>query len=496
VARIAGTPYVVVSGLAVLMVTWIFVMPPAGGLDEFAHIFRAASVAHGQWSPVVGPSGAADGVVVPADVAAAARPQCHLLNYTTDADCVGTARDGSVVLSDSAARYHPAFYAVVGVAARPFHGTAALYVMRLATAALVLLFVALALAALGTWARSRTAYLGPIVAATPMLVYSSSIVAPNGPEMTAALAFWTSTIGLLVADVAHRRRLLVIAAVSGVALATFRSLGPVWCLCIAAAVVIAVRARPGRTRELLRHPGALVAAAVVALSAIQNAAWVVHMGTLPIADAVSSGGGSTATSLGHRMTEALLAVPVWLLQTIGAFPVRNPAHPAVYVCYLVLFVVLMTAALRSGDRRLRWGIGAVVVVALLIPVVVTVRTYDALSGIDWQGRYELPLLIGLVVLAAYALDRDGRTLPTPPGAAAALFVVAQAVAPVYVLHLELGTSPLVHSAQWVRPPWWLVVVGAAAGAALAWSGSVRRDHEETPSSGREQDSATHSAATS
>src|SRR3569623_463127 len=140
--------------------------------------------------------------------------------------------------------------------------------MRLATAALALLFVVLALAALETWARSRTAYLGPVVACTPMLVYSSAIVAPNGPEMASALAFWTAAIGLLVADDRHLRRLTVIAAVSGVALCTFRSLGPVWCLLIAFAVVVSVRAPTGRLRALLRRPGLLVAGTAVVLSAL------------------------------------------------------------------------------------------------------------------------------------------------------------------------------------------------------------------------------------
>jgi hypothetical protein len=473
--RIARTPYVVVSGLGLLLLTWISLMPPAGGLDEFVHAFRAASVARGHWTAVVGPSGTArDGVVVPADLVRAAHPQCALLNYTSDLDCVGIAHgDETVLVADSANAYHPAFYAVVGVVALPFHGTAALYVMRLATAALALMFVALALTALGTWARSRAAYLGPVVACTPMLVYSSAIVAPNGPEMASALAFWASGIGLLVADERHLGRLTMTAAVSGVALCTFRSLGPMWCFLIALTLVVAVRAPDGRLRALLRRPGLLVAGAAVAVSALQNAAWVLHMGTLPIAEAVGGDGGTAGTSLAHRSGQTLVAIPVWLLQTIGAFPMRNATHPAVYVSYLILFGLLMVAALRAGDRRLRLGMAGAVVFALVIPVVTTLRTYDSLGGVAWQGRYELPLLVGLVMLAAYTLDRADRRLPGPPGLGAALFVLAQVVSAAYTLHLELGRSPLVHSAQWLRPPMWLVVMASGVGAAVLWSVCVR-----------------------
>jgi hypothetical protein len=130
-------------------------------------------------------------------------------------------------------------------------------------------------------------------------------------------------------------------------------------------------------------------------------------------------------------------------------------------------------ALRAGDSRLRFGLSGVVVVALVIPVVTTLRTYDSLGGVAWQGRYELPLLVGLVVLAAYTLDRVDRRLPGPPGLGAALFVFAQVVSAAYTLHLELGRSPLVHSAQWVRPPIWLVVVSSAVGAFALWSVCVR-----------------------
>ena len=151
---------------------------------------------------------------VPGDIVDAARPQCQARVYTTASDCVGTREGDAVRIASGAGRYHPLYYAVVGTLALPFHGTAALYVMRLATAALALALVALALGALRTWARSRIALLGPVVAFTPVVVYSCSIVSPNGVEMAAGLAFWAAAVGLLVADAHDVRRLSVMAAVS------------------------------------------------------------------------------------------------------------------------------------------------------------------------------------------------------------------------------------------------------------------------------------------
>jgi hypothetical protein len=103
-----------------------------------------------------------------------------------------------------------------------------------------------------------------------------------------------------------------------------------------------------------------------------------------------------------------------------------------------------------------------------------VQTYDSLSGVSWQGRYGLPFLVGLVVLAAYALDRAGRSLPGPwPALAGLLYVGAQVVGEVDTLHIEIGRSPLVHSSAWVRPPMWLVVLACAVGAGLVWWSVVR-----------------------
>ena len=62
-----------------------------------------------------------------------------------------------VRIVSGAGRYHPLFYFVIGTVASPFHGSASLYAMRLAAAAIALGLFASALVAFGTWTRSRTA---------------------------------------------------------------------------------------------------------------------------------------------------------------------------------------------------------------------------------------------------------------------------------------------------------------------------------------------------
>lgn len=471
VDRTSGSPYPLLTGLAVLLVSWVLLVPPFGGTDEFDHAYRAASTAHGQWIPT--PSDATRGtgawLQVPRDIVAAARPECQARVYTTPSDCVGTGQGDLVRIASGAGRYHPLYYAVVGTVALPFDGTAALYVMRLATAALALALVALALGALRTWARSRVALLGPVVACTPVVVYSCSIVSPNGVEIAAGLAFWAAAVGLLVADAHDVRRLAVLAAVSGATLCTLRPMGPLWCLLVPAVVLVAVRTEPGRIRRLLRRRDVQLSAAVVAVSAVQSVVWTMAMGALELGKVPDP----VHTSIAHRVGEVSALVPLWVLQSVAAFPMRDDAtSPAVYVCYLLLFGAVMVTALRCADHRIRIGIAAVVAVSLVLPFVTSVSSYDEL-GAAWQGRYALPFALGMAVLAGFALDRAARTLPGPwPVLAGLLFVAAQVVAAAYTLHVEVGRSPLVDSAAWLRPPMWLLVVLTAVGAALLWWGEA------------------------
>jgi hypothetical protein len=339
--------------------------------------------------------------------------------------------------------------------------------MRLATAALALALVALALGSCRTWAHSRVALLGPVVACTPIVVYSCSIVAPNGVEVAAGLAFWAAAVGLLVADPGHLRRLALAAAASGATLCTLRPMGPLWCLLAAVVVLGAVRAERGRVQLLVRRRDVQASALVVVLSALQGAIWTIAMGALSLGKVPDP----VHTSLGHRIGEVSALVPLWVFQSVAAFPMRDDStSPAVYVCYLLVFGVLMVSAWRYADRRVRLGIAAVVVVTLLLPFVTSVTSYDDL-GAAWQGRYGLPFALGLVMLAAYSLDRAGRALPGLwPVLAGALFVGAQVVSAAYTLHVETGRSPLVDSSVWLRPPMWLLVVATVAGAALLWWG--------------------------
>lgn len=459
------------AGLCGLFAIWVLVMPPYAGSDEHDHAYRAAAAARGQWAidPVNATRGTGAFLTVPTHIVDAARAECQDLPYTRDRDCVGTPAGEETVIASGAGRYHPLFYAVVGTIASPYDGAAALYAMRIAVALLAAAFVWAAACAASTWARTRWPYLGIAAACTPVAVYSSSVAAPNGVEMMSALALWMSLIGLLLAPPEHIRRLAFLAASSGAVLATLRPLGPLWCLVTLGAVLLAVPAG-GRIKALLRRPAVLVAGLVVLFSALQGTAWVLTV------DALKMGGeGTEHSSLGSRLGDAATQLPAWMFQTIAAFPLRNePTHPVVYACYLTLFVALLALGLRFGNARSRIAVSVVAAVVVVLPYMTTVNSIDR-YGAAWQGRYGLPVAMGIVVLAALALDRSSHALRGPMRMVLfLLFVVAQTVSPAYTLLREIDKSPQVDTGAWVQPSLLLTVVVAGGSASLMWWGAFGR----------------------
>ena len=172
---------------------WLVALPPFRGVDEHDHAFRASAVAHGQW--VAPPSEATRGtgafVLVEPDIVAAAAPECQRRPYTVEADCWGTGTGDRVEIASGAGRYHPLFYAVVGAPTLILDGVASLYAMRGLALLLCLTMAAVALRTLRSWADPMVA-VAVLCGMTPVVLYSMSLVAPNGLEMVSGLALWAA----------------------------------------------------------------------------------------------------------------------------------------------------------------------------------------------------------------------------------------------------------------------------------------------------------------
>jgi hypothetical protein len=452
-----------------LQAAWILALPPFRGIDEFDHVYRAAAVNEGQWRLS---EQALDGrglvAVVPRDIVDAATRQCAALEYTGRDNCypIAEAGPGLVQIATAAGAYNPAYYAVIGLAARPFAGADSAYAMRIFSALLCAVGVALAALALawagaGVWTR-----VGLLVALTPVFVYSTVVPAPNGFEMVAGLCLWAAllTLGSGGTDTVKSRHLIWMVTLAAGLLATLRTLGPIWLGLIVGTVAFFIGGR--QVIQLLKaRRGSWMLASVFVLVALAfGAAWT-----------WSAGLTEQSSDLDARLDDVNLTLGVqpmvWALQIVAAFPLRGePAAPAVYIIYLLVFSSILAAAIGLARGRSRWVLVTAALVVLLLPLALTFATYRT-QGVIWQGRYQLAYAVGLPLMAGVVLDRWASTR-SPKRRLATLAVSLLGVAHVWsvvgVFQGELDNATSAGDPSWIQPSTWLLALLLVGGIYLLW----------------------------
>lgn len=451
-----------VLGIALLEAAWILVLPPFRGSDEIDHAYRASAVAHGQWVTEEEPREARGLLLeVPADLTAAARPECRSFRTNTTEQCVGIPlrdRPGFVAASSGAATYHPAYYAYIGTAARPFSGVAALYAMRVASVLLCLGL--LAAAAVHAGLLGRWSVLGLVAVALPTMSYSVSVAAPNGPEMAAAAAWWC---GLVAMARGARPAVGWTAAVAsaGAALCFLRLLGPMFVVLTVGAVLASTWTwrkviRPRAIGGVLRDPRMCILLGGIVTGAAAALWWVASAAPYE----------PTRSPEGPQEMDASYMV-LWVFQTVGAFPYRDQmASPLTYVLVGTVLVLLLVLALRVARGRERWTLVGTLVASAAVPVALTWATLESTGNI-WQGRYGWPLSMGSLVLAGAVLDRSRARLADRWAAVLVTVLVAgQMAALLGVRAGELARPSEDLAPGWEAPAWWLLLLlcGAAAWA--------------------------------
>ncbi|WP_170286103.1 DUF2142 domain-containing protein [Nocardioides rubriscoriae] len=472
--RRVGPTLVCVVGLLLLQSAWVLAVPPFAASDEFDHVYRATSVARGH---LLSETAASDGrgglVVVPRDVVAAAAAECSSLAYTGPDNCrsAGSAGQDDVYVGSGASTYNPVFYGVLGTIARPFHGTTVLYVMRIVGAVLCTAFLGFA-----AWALPRSPWhrLALVVALSPVLVFSTTVAAPNGIEMAAGVALWAALLRLADDDPPPRPGLLVWGAtLATCVLLTVRLLGPLFVLLILGTMALHPRAGSIARRLVADRRRVVSVVSVTAAAAAASLWWIIEAGQTDASTERGPGSGDLR----------LLDPVVWAAQTIAAFPFRDQPGPAVvYVVVATLVVTLGVGALVTGTARDRALLVAVGAVVLLGPLVLTLLTRDS-QGVIWQGRYGLPYAVGMVLLCGAVLARAqawhlGRAAVAAAGLALA---IGSAASVLKVRAGELARPSSAGNAEWwVHSPALLVVLTVTAYAALSlWCASATPDLRAT-----------------
>lgn len=453
-----------------LTAAWVLSTRPFGGPDETAHYLKAISVSNGQ---LVGPRAPNTLLAVQGPLSALGRqweqrstravrvpaalspPGAHCIDQRADVR-------GSCTESTYTGTYPLLGYLAPAVAVRlSGHVASASWLARFASALPATAFVLITLLILfdGTvWSLG-----GAVLALTPMVLFTDSLISPSGLEIAAATAFLAALLAIVRAPAAPARWLWAAAGLSGVVTVLTWQLGPLF-VAVALAFFVGLLTPRGvldlvrsRRREALGVAGALAVSLVLY-------------------------GLYTSVAHGAPTTVALARVgdlhagldQVWpsIRQAVGAFGQISVALPgSVIDTWLVLVAALVMAALALGRGAERWVLAGACALAVILPVLL-----DALiqrhTGFGMQGRYLLPVFMAVPILAGETLRRSqrrrgARALLAPGVGLVALLQLAAWWVNARASAGHPGSVWFVSGAHWAPPGgWWPPLIAATLGSGL------------------------------
>jgi hypothetical protein len=174
-----------------------------------------------------------------------------------------------------------------------------------------------------------------------------------------------------------------------------------------------------------------------------------------------------------------------IVQLVSAIPGRNIAPPSLLVAaWLVPFVLLLLNVEWRRDRGARRALLCLIGAVVIFPVAFQGAMYEQLSHF-WQGRYILPLAVGIPLLAAASGGTSPARLRVNDAVAVIGVTLAQMIALVTALRWYARHSPLTREGSWPLLPGWLLIALMALGCVLLAGALLagRRQPEEPASTG-------------
>jgi hypothetical protein len=375
---------------------------------------------------------------------------CYIHDAHKPAQCITGFHAPAVPtrLSTYVGNYQPLPYLLSGAfARRASTPDAAVRLGRLAMALATLLLLAAATFALWDPDVGLLWLAGLLVAVTPMVLFIGASLNSSALEISGAIAFCACLIRVARDP---GRVWWVLLAISGATLALARTSGPVW---LALLATLALALRPRR----IAWPAVLVPVAAIVLNRIWEA---------------RHGGG---IGLYFRSIPATIgrAPHEWWRSSselIGKFGYLEYQLPVLHVAWFALGFALIAVALYVSDRRGRLLVGALTAFALLFPMLVWLLVVRQ-SGYGMQGRYVLPVLVAVPLVAGEMLRRHPARVP---GLAIAALPVAVGALQFIAWYLAArrsavgvgGPLDFLGSAEWTPPGGWGVWLACAIAGAL------------------------------
>lgn len=374
-------------GLWLVAATWSLAVGRYGGPDEPAHVVRAYAVAHGEvrGTPTDDLASGYRVMTVPAQLGTG-DPACYRFDPTvTDACAAATGSEAMVRVASAAGINPPLYYALVGWPVRLLGVADEVITYRLVAAMWV--SAVLALAALRLRRHRERAMIG-LVALPPSVWFLFGVVNPNALEIALVGLAWACVVPTGSTRLA-RGDLIV----AGLALAVAVAVRPI---AFVAAVTVGAVAWSLDRRARRDRPGVaqagrsdlVMALAPLMVAVLSVVAWH-RWADVEVADSRTATDASTWTAL---------------RDSVGGLP-RTAAELVASLGWLEFWVPLLAvgvwaAALGLAVARSRpigpplwvWGAGISVT-----PVVFEVVVADEI-GLIWQGRYSVPVFLGIGAL--------------------------------------------------------------------------------------------------
>lgn len=426
--------------LALLGGLWTAATPLFSGPDEPSHVASAAALVRGHLtekprtraartivSSEFGPlANRVEVVRLPASYDVTTSLNCFQARPDTPAGCLHVShRNDTTFVPTSAANTPPLYYAAVGWVSLLTTGAAgATRLMRIIGVLLGAALLATAVDGFWRLGRRRLGGLGIGVAVTPMVLFLLGVVNPSSLEITAALASWACGLALVFgAEDVIDGWLVTEGSVAAIALALARPLGPAW---LGLIVVTLAFVAPGAARRHLAAARAARRGLVAVLSAVAlQLVWIIVYNPFDVAAQPLHLPASTIDRLVVGRGYTLF------LQMIGVFGWLDTAPPsATWAFWIAAVGGLVTLAVAFARARVVVAMATIALLTVAVPMVAEARE-AASTGLYWQGRYTLPLAVGVPLLAAAGLIRSDRMPRLGSGlfvAVGGLLAVAQVLA--------------------------------------------------------------------
>jgi Predicted membrane protein (DUF2142) len=486
-ARVAGlrgpnaVAALVVAAFVLLGTAWLVGNPPGAAPDEPAHYLKALAAGHGELylgrKPPPAPDAASRSaaerwlatnhrlVRVPAGLAPTPLA-CNAFQSEVSAACL----DAPVTVriteaGTSVGPYQPFTYVLPGLlmrlAADPESATRW---GRLGFWLVSAVLLGLAVFLVWSPAEGGWSLVGLLVATTPMVVFMVSVLSANGLEIAAGLGFGAALLRVARPGTPPGWAWAA-AGMSGATLALSRVTGVVWL----GVIVIAVVALVGwsEARAVARAGGRRALAAAVAMggAVVATVAWEIVVQPRP------------RRSLGaavRGLPDELRELPDTYEQVIGVFGwLDSPLPREAFWAWTGLLLTLLGLALVVGSRRQRLVVSGLV--AGSVVTALALATANRPTGFPIQGRYVLPFLTVVALVAGEVVQSNRERLPGVVRALAVPAFAAVAGAVQVVAWYFNGRRYAVGTAgprwfigrdEWSPPlgwvPWLVVTVTAAA----------------------------------